>query len=409
MTRRVVITGLGLISPLGLDVESTWRALLDGRNGAAPITHFDASRFLVKLACEVKGFDPATRMDPKEARRRDRFEQFATAAANEALAMSGLAAGEANAERIGVVIGTGIGGLTTLQESVRTLDRDGPRRINVFAIPMIMPNGPGGLIAIDHGFRGPNYGASSACASAMDAIGQAFELVARGEIDAAVTGGAESTIVEVAVGGFDRTGAMSRRTDNTPQPFDRERDGLVMGEGAGILVLEALEVAQARGATILAEFAGYGATADAGHITQPGLNGAGMARAMAKALARAGVNPGEVSYINAHGTATELNDKFEALAINSLFGPRAGGLPVSSTKSMTGHCMGATGGLEAVFCTLAIRDQALPPTINYHTPDPECDFDVVPNEARSARVEVVLNNAFGFGGHNAATVIRAFR
>ncbi|MER3544594.1 MAG: beta-ketoacyl-[acyl-carrier-protein] synthase II [Chloroflexota bacterium] len=411
MTQRVVVTGVGVVSPLGLDAESTWRAIVEGQSGVGPITLFDASNFLVQIAAEIKGYDPTRSMEPKEARRRDRYEQIATTAAQEAIAQSGLEITEEESDHIAVIVGSAIGGVTTFENQVRTLIHEGPRRISPFAIPMIMPNGASGLIAIDYGIRGPNYSPTSACASGADAIGQAFELIRRGQVVAAITGGAEATITPIGIGGFDRTGAMSRRNDppyRTPAPFSGNRDGLVMGEGAAILVLESLEHAQARGAEILAEIVGYGATADATHVTAPAEGGIGQAKAMAKALEQARVCPDQVDYINAHGTATLLNDKFETMAIKHVFGEYAYKIPVSSTKSMTGHMMGATGALEAVFCVQAIRDGVIPPTINYEVPDPDCDLDYVPNEARQKRVDVALSNAFGFGGHNAVLVFRRF-
>lgn len=411
MTHRVVITGVGVVSPLGLDAESTWRAIIEGQSGVGPITLFDASNFLVQIAAEIKGYDPTRSMEPKEARRRDRYEQIATTAAQEAIAQAGLEITEEESDHIAVIVGSAIGGVTTFENQVRTLIHEGPRRISPFAIPMIMPNGASGLIAIDYGIRGPNYSPASACASGADAIGQAFELIRRGQVVAAITGGSEATITPIGIGGFDRTGAMSRRNAppyRTPAPFSGSRDGLVMGEGAAILVLESLEHAQARGAEILAEIVGYGATADATHVTAPAEGGIGQAKAMAKALDQARVRPDEVDYINAHGTATLLNDKFETMAIKQVFGEHAYQIPVSSTKSMTGHMMGATGALEAVFCVQAIRDGVIPPTINYDTPDPDCDLDYVPNEARQKRVDIALSNAFGFGGHNAVLVFKRF-
>lgn len=411
MTRRVVVTGTGAVTPLGLNVKETWEACVNGCSGLGPITLFDTSNFIVKIACEVKNFDPAQFMDAKEARRRDRFEQFSSVAAKEAHMQSGLEVTEANAGKIGVVIGTGIGGLMTTQEQIETLVQSGPRRVNVFTIPMMMPNGAAGMFAIDTGIKGPALSISSACASGADAIGMAFYLIRAGVIDAAFAGGAEATICGLGVSAFDRTGAMSRNNDDdsmTPQPFDKNRNGLVMGEGAAVIAIEAYEHAKARGANILAELAGYASTGDAYHITQPQEEGAGGAAAMRQALEVAGLNPGDVSYINAHGTGTQLNDAAETRAIKAAFGEKAYDVPVSSTKSMTGHMMGATAALEAVFSTLAIRDNILPPTIHYQTPDPECDLDYVPNTARQAPVNVVMSNAFGFGGHNAVLVFKRF-
>jgi beta-ketoacyl-acyl-carrier-protein synthase II len=411
MTRRVVITGVGAVTPLGLNVKETWEACLNGRSGVGPITAFDTSNFLVKIAAEVKNFDPAQFMDPKEARRRDRFQQFATAAAREALADSGLEIREGNAVRVGVFVSSGAGGIVSLQEAVETINSSGPRRVDPFTIPKLMANGASGLIAIDTGAKGPALAVLSACASGADGIGLAFKLIRGGEIDAAIAGASEATISKVGIGAFDRLGAMSRRNDDysyTPQPFDKNRDGLVMGEGGAILILEELEHAKARGANIIAELAGYGATGDAFHITAPEEQGVGSAAAMKLALQDARLDPGDVGYISAHGTGTPLNDAAETRGIKAAFGAKAYDVPVSSTKSMTGHIMGMTGALEAIFSSLAIRDHVLPPTAHYQTPDPECDLDYVPNTAREAKVEVVMSNAFGFGGHNAVLVIKRF-
>ncbi len=411
MTRRVVVTGVGAVSPLGLNVKETWDACVNGRSGVGPITLFDSSNFLVRIACEVKGFDPAQYMEVKEARRRDRYQQLAAAAAKEAHRQSGLVISDDNSGRVGVIISSGVGGLQSIQEGVQTVFTSGPRRVNPFTIPMLMANGASGLIAIDTGAKGPALCVTSACASGADGIGLAFNLIRAGSIDAAFAGAAEASICEFGVAAFDRLGAMSRHNDDysmTPQPFDKNRDGLVMGEGAAVLVLEELEHARARGAEILGELAGYGCTGDAFHITAPHEQGVGGAAAMRLALNDARLNPGDVNYINAHGTGTSLNDAAETRGIKLAFGELAYKIPVSSTKSMTGHIMGATGALEAVFSTLAIRDNVMPPTIHYQTPDPECDLDYVPNTARPAPVNVVMSNAFGFGGHNAVLVFKRF-
>ncbi len=411
MTRRVVVTGVGAASPLGLNVKETWDACVNGRSGVGPITLFDSSNFLVRIACEVKGFDPAQYMEVKEARRRDRYQQLAAAAAKEAHRQSGLVITDDNSGRVGVIISSGVGGLQTIQEGVQTIFTSGPRRVNPFTIPMLMANGASGLIAIDTGAKGPALCVTSACASGADGIGLAFNLIRAGSIDAAFAGASEASICEFGVAAFDRLGAMSRHNDDysmTPQPFDKNRDGLVMGEGAAVLVLEELEHAKARGAEVLGELAGYGSTGDAFHITAPHEQGVGGAAAMRLALNDAKLNPGDVSYINAHGTGTSLNDAAETRGIKLAFGELAYKIPVSSTKSMTGHMMGATGALEAVFSTLAIRDNVMPPTIHYQTPDPECDLDYVPNTARQAPVNVVMSNAFGFGGHNAVLVFKRF-
>jgi beta-ketoacyl-acyl-carrier-protein synthase II len=408
MTRRVVITGMGTINPCGHTVAETWDAITHGRSGVGPITGFDPSNFLVKIAAEVKGFDPAKYMDVKEARRMDRFEQIAMAASQEALRQSGLEIRDDNADRIGVIVSSAIGGCKAFQDGVRTLDASGPRRVDVFFIPKLMSNGAGGLISIATGARGPNMSVASACASGSDGIGQAWLMLKSGMIDAAITGASETSLIEIGIAAFDRTSAMTHRTEAVPQPFDRERDGLVMGEGAAILVIETEEHARARGATIVAELAGYAATADAYHITAPSDSGAPGAQAMRLAVASAGANLDEVGYINAHGTGTVLNDAGETRAIKRAFGERAHAIPVSSTKSMTGHIMGMTGALEAIFCVEAIRTGLLPPTINYRTPDPECNLDYVPNTARQARIDLAISNAFGFGGHNSVLAIRRY-
>ncbi len=408
MTRRVVITGLGTINPTGNTVAESWDNIVNGRSGIGPITHFDTSNYLVKVAGEVKGFDPAQFMEAREARRRDRHQQFAAVAAQEALKQSGLQITDENALRVSVLIASSIGGVKAFQDGVQAIIETGPRRVNPFTIPMMMPNGAGGLVGIDVGARGPNFSVASACASANDGIGLAWLLVRSGIIDAAVTGGSDSTIWEIGIGAFDRMGAMTHRTDGVPQPFDKERDGVVMGEGTGVLVIEALETARARGANILAELAGYGATSDAFHITAPDGNGAMGAGAMRTALETGRLAAADLGYISAHGTGTPLNDAAETAAVKHAFGERAYEIPISSTKSMTGHMMGATGAVEAVFCVQAILTGVLPPTINYRTPDPACDLDYVPNTAREGRVEAAISNAFGFGGHNAVLAFRRF-
>ncbi len=411
MSERVVITGMGAVSPLGLSAEESWQNALAGVSGIGLITQFDTSDFLVKVAGEVKNFDPTNYMSARDARRQDRFEQFAVAAAKEAVEQAGLAATEINSERVGVIISSAIGGLGSLEEGSRTLIESGPRRVSPFLIPMLMPNGGAGLTGIEYGFQGPAFSVASACASGADGIGVAWMMLKLGMIDVAVTGASESTIAPVGVAAFDRLGAMSRRTigEMTPQPFDKARDGLVMGEGAAVLVMERESHARKRGAQIFAEFGGYGSTSDAYHITAPAADGAGGARAMRLALESAGVNPDEISYISAHGTATPLNDAAETQAIKAAFGDLAYNIPVSSTKSMTGHMMGATGALEALFCVRAVSENVLPPTINYHTPDLECDLDYIPNQARETPVEIAISNAFGFGGHNAVLLIKKYR
>jgi beta-ketoacyl-acyl-carrier-protein synthase II len=408
---RIVITGMGTVNPLGLSVGETWKNVVNGVSGVGPITLFDHSNLQVHIACEVKNFDPEKYMDGKEARRRDRFEQLATAAANEAIASAGLEVTETNAPRIGIVISSAIGGLKSIADAVLTNDKEGPRRVSPFLIPMLMANGAAGLVAIDHGIKGPCFSVASACASGADGIGMAFMMLKAGMIDVALAGASESTVTSVGVAAFDRVGAMSRRNDDysmTPQPFDKNRDGLVMGEGAAVLVLEGESHAKRRGVNILAELAGYGATADAFHVTAPHEQGEGGAAAIRQALASAQANPEEVGYINAHGTGTQLNDQSETRAIKGAFGELAYKVPISSTKSMTGHMMGATGALEAILCMYAVREGILPPTIHYQTPDPECDLDYIPNQAREKKINLAISNAFGFGGHNAVLAVRKY-
>jgi len=411
MSDRIVITGMGTVNPLGLNVKETWNNVIAGVSGVGRITLFDSSPLQAHIAAEVKDFKPENFMDAKEARRRDRFEQFTIAAAREALTNSGLQITEANAGRIGVIISSAIGGLHSLQEAILTNHTEGPRRVSPFLIPMLMANGGSGMTAIEFGIKGPCFSVASACASGSDGIGTALMMLRTGMIDAAVTGAAESTITSTGVAAFDRVGAMSRRNDDysmTPQPFDKNRDGLVMGEGAAVLVLEREADAKARGAVIFAELAGYGATADAFHVTAPHERGEGGTAAIRMALTSARANIEEVGYINAHGTGTLLNDQSETRAIKAAFGGLAYKIPVSSTKSMTGHMMGATGALEAIFCAQALREGILPPTIHYQTPDPECDLDYIPNKAREANISLAISNAFGFGGHNAVLALRKY-
>ena len=409
---KIVITGMGTVNPLGLSVNESWQAAVGGISGVGPITQFDTTEYLVKIACEVKNFAPENYMDGKEARRRDRYEQLAAAAVKEALAQSALRVTEGNAARIGVIISAAIGGLKSLEEAIFTVRDTGPRRVSPFLIPMLMPNGASGLTAIDYGIKGPCISVASACASGADGIGAAWMMLRNGTIDAAIVGASEAPICRAGVAAFDRVGAMSRRNDDysmTPQPFDKNRDGLVMGEGAAVLVLETESHAKKRDAIILAELAGYASTADAFHITAPHETGAGGASAIRLALESARVSVDEVGYVSAHGTGTALNDLSETKAVKAAFGAQAYKTPISSTKSMTGHMMGATGALEAIFCVNAIREGLLPPTIHYETPDPECDLDYIPNKAREAKVNVAISNAFGFGGHNAVLVVRKYQ
>lgn len=411
MQERVVITGMGTVNPLGLNVSETWKNVTNGVSGVGPITLFDASALQVQIACELKGFVPEQFMEAREARRRDRFEQMSTAAVKEALGDSGLKITDESAARTGVIISSAIGGLKSLQDAILINHTEGPRRVSPFLIPMLMANGAAGLAAIDHGIKGPCFSVASACASGADGIGMAWMMLRAGMLDACLTGASEATVTSLGVAAFDRVGATSRRNDDysmTPQPFDKNRDGLVMGEGAAVLVLETESHAKARGANILAELAGYGSTADAFHVTAPHEDGAGGAAAIRQALDTAGANPEDVGYISAHGTATELNDLSETKAIKTAFGDLAYKVPVSSTKSMTGHMMGATGALEAIFCVKIVQEGILPPTIHYETPDPNCDLDYVPNKAREKKVDLTISNAFGFGGHNAVLAIRRY-
>ena len=408
---KIVITGMGTVNPLGVGVEESWKNVVGGVSGVAPITLFDPASLNVHFAAEVKNFNPDQFMDSKEARRRDRFEQLGAAAAKMAIVDSGLEITEANAGRVGVLVSSAIGGLKSLSDAVITNFTEGPRRVSPFLIPMLMPNGAAGMVAIDCQIKGPCFSVASACASGSDGIGMALLMLKAGMIDAAVAGGAEATICSVGVAAFDRVGAMSRRNNDfsmAPQPFDKNRDGLVMGEGAAVIVLERETDAKKRGANILAELAGYGATADAYHVTAPHETGAGGAAAMKMALDSARANADELGYINAHGTGTPLNDQSETRAVKSAFGERAYQIPISSTKSMTGHMMGATGALEVVFCVQALREGILPPTIHYQTPDPECDLDYIPNQAREKKIELAISNAFGFGGHNSVVALRRY-
>jgi beta-ketoacyl-acyl-carrier-protein synthase II len=413
MQERIVITGMGTVNPLGSNVAESWNNAVAGHSGVAPITLFDshAANLNVHIAAEVKDFKPENYMDSKEVRRRDRFEQFTVASARQALEHSGLKITESNAPRIGVIISSAIGGLQSLQDAILTNHTEGPRRVSPFLIPMLMANGGAGMTAIEFGIKGPCFSVASACASGADGIGTALMMLRTGMIDAALTGASEATITSTGVAAFDRVGAMSRQNENysmVPQPFDKNRDGLVMGEGAAVLVLERESDAKARGANILAELAGYGATADAYHVTAPEENGQGGAAAIRMALASAKANPEDVGYINAHGTGTPLNDQSETRAVKAAFGDLAYKIPISSTKSMTGHMMGATGALEVIFCVQSLREGVLPPTIHYDNPDPECDLDYIPNQAREANISLAISNAFGFGGHNAVLAIRKY-
>jgi 3-oxoacyl-[acyl-carrier-protein] synthase II len=408
--RRVVITGMSAISPLGLTLAENWEGILEGRSGADYITHFDAKalELTTLFACEVKGFDPSVRMTSKEARRMDRVTQLAVVAAHDAVEHAGLEITPENAERVGVIVGSGIGGLATLEQQVRVLYEKGAKRVSPFLIPMMIADMSAGQVSIALGAKGTNYCPVSACATSAHAIGEAAEAIRRGAADAIVTGGTEASITPIGVGGFAAMTALSTRNDDpqrASRPFDMERDGFVMGEGAAMLILESLEHAQSRGAPILAEVLGYGSTADANHMVQPAPQGEGAVRAMKIALDDAGMAPEQIDYLNAHGTSTPLNEQLETQAIKATFGDHAYRLPISSTKSMTGHLLGAAGSLEAVYCIQAMHEGLIPPTINYQYPDPDCDLDYVPNEARPAELRYTMSNSLGFGGHNVSLIL----
>jgi 3-oxoacyl-[acyl-carrier-protein] synthase II len=409
--RRVVVTGLGAVTPIGNDVAQYWEGLRSGRNGVAAITLFDASRHACRFAAEVKNFEPAGWLEPKEAKRWDRFCQFGVVAAKQAVQDAGLCIDDSNRNRVGVSIGSGVGGLLMMETQAQVLNDRGPDRVTPFCVPMMIPNMATGLTAIALGARGPSSAVATACAAGSNAIGDAFRQIQLGLADVMVCGGAESAITPLGVAAFASAKALSFRNDDpatASRPFDLERNGFVIGEGAGMLVLESLDHALARGATPLAEIVGYGTTCDAHHITSPSPGGVGGAEAMRLTLVDARLQPADVDYVNAHGTSTQANDSNETAAIKSALGDRARQIPVSSTKSMTGHLLGGSGGIEAVASVLAIGHNLVPPTINYHTPDPACDLDVVPNVARDHPVNVVLSNSFGFGGHNVCLAFRRF-
>lgn len=407
--RRVVVTGLGITSPLGTGLEKNWDALTNGRSGIGPITHFDATDFPVKFAGEVRDLSLDDFIDKKEARKMDLFIHYALAAATMALEDSGLEINQDNAERVGVVVGSGMGGLPSIEKFHGAFLEGGYRKISPFFIPMSIINLAAGQISIKHGAKGPNIAPVSACATGTHAIGDAFRMIQRGDADAVISGGAESTVCPLGIGGFSVMKALSTRNEDplaASRPFDKNRDGFVMGEGSGIVVLEEYESAKKRGARIYSEVLGYGLTADAHHLTAPSPGGEGAARCMQMALDTAGLNPEDVDYINAHGTSTPFNDLYETMAIKSVFGDHARKLMISSTKSMTGHLLGAAGGIEAIFSLLAISRGVVPPTINYTEPDPECDLDYVPNEARQSDLKVAISNSLGFGGTNATILFR---
>ena len=412
MKRRVVITGMGLLSPVGNDVASTWRGLLDGVNGVGPITQFDTSNFPVKFGCELKGFDPLKYMDRKEVKRTDVFTQMALAASVQAMEDAGFKDGGYDPENTGVIIGSGIGGLKVFEAQHDVYRERGPGKISAFFIPMFIPDMAAGIVSIRYNAKGPNYATVSACATSAHAIGDAYRTIQYGDADVMITGGSEAAITPMAIGGFANMQALSENNDNwqhASRPFDKERDGFVMGEGAGMVILEELEHARKREARIYGEVVGYGMTGDAYHITQPAPEGEGAQRSMRRALKDAGIGPTDVQYINAHGTSTPYNDLNETRAIKAVFGEHAYQVSVSSTKSMTGHTLGAAGGIEFAVCTLAVRDGMIPPTINYSSPDPECDLNYVPNAAIKRDVNVAISNSFGFGGHNVTLAVRRFQ
>ncbi len=411
MLPRVVVTGMGLLTPVGNDVLSTWEALCQGKSGVGPITSYDTSQFRVHFGAEIKNFDPLLFMDRKTIRHTDPFEHFAVATAKQALIQSGLKITEENADDIGVYIGSGVGGLATYHEQFQILFQKGPDRISPYFPTMSMVNAAPAIVSILTGAKGPNWATVSACATSSNSIGEAWETIRRGDARAMIAGGSEKGLTPLAMAAFENIHAVSRRNDDpqgASRPFDVTRDGFVMGDGSGMLILEEIDFARARGATILAEIVGYSSTADAYHVTEPTPGGEGLMRAMSRALRKAGLRPEQVDYINAHGTSTRFNDRSETQAIKSGFGEYAYRVPISSTKSMTGHTMGASGAIEAAICVLSILTGVIPPTINLHHPDPECDLDYVPNEARQAGVRVAMSNSMGFGGHNACLIFKRF-
>ncbi|MCA0453227.1 MAG: beta-ketoacyl-ACP synthase II [Chloroflexi bacterium] len=412
MSRRVVVTGMGMVTPLGLNVEDSWAGIKGGKSGIGPITLFDTTDYLVKIAAELKGFDPAQYMPAKEVRRRDRYQHLVLAAGKQAVESSGIAVTDENRHRIGTIIGSSVGGVGAYWEQAQILiESNDPRRISPFGIPMLMVNGGSDLVSIEYGTTGTSATPISACATGADCIGMAFDLIRAGRLDAAFAGCGDAPIIPIGIAAFDRVGACSREND-TPErairPFDKTRPGLVFSEGAGVIVIEELEFAKARGANILAELVGFASTSDAYHVTAPQPEGIGASKAIQYALDDAHLNPTDVDYINAHGTGTSLNDAMETRAVKRVFGDQAYKVPMSSTKSMTGHGMGATAALEAAFAVLAIRDNVAPPTINLNEPDPECDLDYVPNVAREMPISCVMSNSFGFGGHNVSLIFKSF-
>jgi 3-oxoacyl-[acyl-carrier-protein] synthase II len=406
--RRVVVTGMGAICAIGNTVDEVWESAIAGRSGVAPITRFDPEGYETTFAAEVKGFDPAEAVGRKESRRMDRYTQLAVVASRQAVEQSGLDIA-AVSSRVGVLVGTGMGGVETFEQTTETLLTRGPKRVGPFFVPMTLPNMASGVVAIDIGANGPNFAPTSACAASAHAAGEAALMIRYGRADAMVAGGSEAPVTRMGVAGFNAMGALSRRNDapeRASRPFDAERDGFVLAEGAAMLLLEELEHARSRGATILGEVIGYGTTDDANHMVQPAPEGAGAARAMALAMADAGIEPDAIGYINAHGTSTQLNEKLETAAVKRAFGDCAARVPMSSTKSMTGHLLGAAGSLEAVITLKALAEGMLPPTINQETPDPDCDLDTIPNVAREADIAIAMSNSMGFGGHNVSLILR---
>ena len=411
MTDRVVVTGIGLVTPVGLNSESTWNSLVAGRSGIDYISLFDAEGYESRIAGEVDNFDASAALGRKEAKRLDRFSQFACVAALEALEHANLNMEKENADRVAVLIGSGVGGIITISDQHKILLKRGPKRVSPFLVPMMLGDMASGQVSMMIGAKGPNFSTVSACATGADSIGEALEMIRRGRADVVIAGGTEAAICEIGVAGFNSCMALSTRNEDpqgASRPFDSDRDGFVLGEGAGLLILESLEHAEKRGANILAEMSGYGASSDAHHVTQPHPEGEGAARAMKWAIEDAGITPDKVDYINAHGTSTPLNDKYETIAMKRMYGDHAYKLAISSTKSMTGHLLGAAGAIEAAFTVLAIKNDLVPPTINIDNPDPDCDLNYVPNTAKKQAVNVAMSNSLGFGGHNASLVFERF-
>jgi len=412
MTDRVVVTGIGLVTPVGSDRKTTWNSLLEGKSGIDYISLFDAEGFESRIAAEVNDFDAAPILGRKEARRLDRFAQFACVAALEALEDAGIDMATEDPDRVGVLIGSGVGGIITITEQHKIMLNRGPKRVSPFLVPMMLGDMASGQVSMMIGAKGPNFSTVSACATGTDSIGEALEMIRRGRADVVIAGGTEAAVCEIGVAGFNSCMALSTRNDDpqaASRPFDTGRDGFVLGEGAGLVVLESLEHAEKRGANVLAELGGYGASSDAHHVTQPHPEGEGAARAMKWAIEDAKLAPTDVDYINAHGTSTPLNDKFETIAMKRMYGDHAYNLAISSTKSMTGHLLGAAGGIEAAFAVMTIKEGVIPPTINIDDPDPECDLDYTPNKAVKRDVNVAMSNSLGFGGHNASLVFKSFQ